>query len=238
MIEAPTRCHHGFMGAAVGVDGCSAGWIAVVLRPGERAQAHFLARIDELAAAVPDAAMVGVDIPIGLPNTGRRQADVQTRLALGPRRSSIFFAPVRAALAAATHAAGTAASVRLTGSGMSRQSFALAAKIFEVEEWLPRAPCPVHEVHPELSFATMLCAPAAAGKKSWAGMIQRREILDRNGIRLDYIDSRAAVAAATDDMLDAGAAAWTAIRLQAGTAGSLPDPPETDGDGREMAIWF
>lgn len=224
--------------AAVGVDGCGTGWIAVVLRPGEPAQAHYLARIDELAAAVPDAAVVGIDMPIGLPELGRRQADVLARVALGPRRNSIFFAPVRAALAAATHATGTATSVRVTGSGMSRQSYALAAKIFEVEQWLPRAPCPVHEVHPELSFATLLGAPAFAGKKSWAGMIQRREVLARNGIRLDHVIGPAARHAATDDMLDAGAAAWTAARLLAGTAGSLPDPPETDRDGRPMAIWF
>ena len=221
----------------MGVDGCSTGWVAVVLRPGERADAHYLARIEELAVVVPDAAVVGVDMPIGLPESGRRQADVFARVALGPRRSSIFFAPVREALTAVTHAAGTAASVRLTGSGMSRQSFALAEKILEVEDWLPRAPCPVYEVHPELSFAALLGAPAAAGKKSWAGMIERREVLARNGIRLDHIPGPAAVRAATDDVLDAGAAAWTAARLLAGTARSLPDPPEIDRNGRAMAIW-
>ncbi len=228
----------GIVATAVGVDGCGTGWIAVVLRPGEPAQAHYLARIDELTAAVPDAAVVGIDMPIGLPESGRRQADVLARVALGPRRSSIFFAPVRAALAAATHATGTAASVRLTGAGMSRQSYALAGKIFEVEQWLPQAPCPVHEVHPELSFATLLGAPAGAGKKSWAGMIQRREILGRHDIRLDHVTGPAARYAATDDMLDAGAAAWTAARLLAGRAESLPDPPEIDRDGRLMAIWF
>ena len=123
---------------AVGVDGCRAGWIAVVLRT--TTEAHYLPTIADLTDVVPDATAVAIDIPIGLPDSGRRLADVEARRFLGPRRNSIFFTPVRAALEASPHHLATALSLRLTGWGISRQSYALAEKILEVEAWLPGAP--------------------------------------------------------------------------------------------------
>lgn len=210
----------------VGVDGCRSGWIAVVLDgDGAFAGAHHLPRIDAVAQAVPGARVIAIDIPVGLPRAGRRPADTAARRFLGPRRSSVFFTPVRAAVEAATHAEATAASLRETGAGLSRQAYALARKILEVERWLPTAPCPVYEVHPEVSFAVMLGAPARASKKTWAGLVERRRALVAAGIDLDGADGPAATAAAVDDMIDAAAAAWTARRLAAGTARSFPAGP-------------
>jgi predicted RNase H-like nuclease len=223
--------------AAVGVDGCPSGWIALALRPGQRPEAHFLASIRALAAAVPDARVVAIDIPIGLPESGRREADVLAREFLGPRRQSVFFAPVREALASATHAAATAASTRLTGSGVSQQAYALARRIFEVESWHAEAPCPVFEVHPEVSFAVLTGAPARARKQSWAGMVERRTALSAAGIHLDGITGTASVQANVDDLLDAAVAAWSARRLLGNAARSFPEPPEIDGRGQRIAIW-
>jgi predicted RNase H-like nuclease len=42
---------------------------------------------------------------------------------------------------------------------------------------------------------------------------------------------------AADDLLDACVVAWTAARYAAGTAYSLPDPPEVFSDGIPAAIW-
>jgi len=94
-------------------------------------------------------------------------------------------------------------SVQLTGAGISRQAFALSPKLLEVDAWMSRAPCPVYEVHPELSFALLLGAPAAAPKKSWAGMAERRRALDGAGLNLDDVGGEAATRAGVDDMLDA-----------------------------------
>lgn len=221
----------------MGIDASSPGWIAVVLRPGGVVEARHLATIGELPAAVPDAEVVGIDIPLHLPAHGRRRAEVEARRTLGARRSSLFFTPSREALAAATHAEATALAAAATGHGVSRQSYGLAAKVFEVEAWLGSAPCPVHEVHPELSFAHLLGQPAGAAKKTWAGMVERRAALAGVGIDLDQVGQAAASRAAVDDMLDAGAAAWTAIRLLAGTARPYPDPPEMGPDGTSTAIW-
>jgi predicted RNase H-like nuclease len=48
-------------------------------------------------------AVVAIDIPIGLPDTGRRQADLEARAVVGPRWRSVFLSPVRAALQADDH---------------------------------------------------------------------------------------------------------------------------------------
>ena len=221
----------------VGVDACKGGWIAVALREGRGAEACYLPEIEALADAIPDAEVVAIDIPIGLPLTGRRAADIEAKAILGPRRNSVFFTPVRAALEAPDHATASKLSTELTGAGMSQQSFALRKRIFEVERWLPDAPCPVWEVHPEVSFTFLMGASASASKKSWAGMIERRNALLDAGIDLERVSGAAGVQAAVDDMLDAGAAAWTAKRLLEGTAHSIPNPPEFDTSGRAIAIW-
>jgi predicted RNase H-like nuclease len=222
----------------VGIDGCRSGWIAVVIDHAGRVRAHHLHLIDDVLAVAPDADVIAIDIPIGLPMAGRRQSDLAARDFLGVRRNSIFHTPVRAALEAATHSEATAASLRMTGFGLSQQSYALRRKIIEVEQWLPSAPCPVFEVHPEVSFAVLLGAPAAASKKTWAGMRQRWRGLTAAGIDLEALDvGKASVAASVDDMLDAAVVAWTARRIAAGTARSFPDPPETGTAGRALAVW-
>jgi predicted RNase H-like nuclease len=208
---------------AVGVDGCKDGWIAVALRPGG-ADVHFLPTIDRLAVAVPDATVIGIDIPLAIPDRGPRTAELAARAALGPRRSSIFVTPPRAALAAPTHAEATKLAKDLCGSGCSQQAWRLAPKIFEVEQWQSHAP--LYEVHPELSFATMLGAPARANKKTWAGMVERRTALLGAGINLDDAPPEPATKAAIDDMLDAGAAAWSAQRILAGSAVAFADPDD------------
>ncbi len=221
---------------AVGIDGCRVGWIAVALFETEVGVYH-LPTIAALTDVVPNPTAVGIDIPIGLPDAGRRRADVEARLLLGPRRHSVFFAPIRAAVESATHGAATELSVRITGSGVSRQAHNLAKKILEVETWLRDAPCEVWEVHPELSFAQLMGKPARAPKKTWAGMMERRNALASAGISLDGAPYEAGIHASVDDVLDAGAVAWSASRLLDGTARPVPDPPPEGAGGRLIAIW-
>ena len=222
---------------AVGGDGCAAGWIGVVLRREAAPQGVFAATLDDLARQVPDAAGFGVDIPIGLPASGQRRADLAARLALGPRRASVFITPVREALTADTHARATEVSRELTGKGISRQAYGLAPRILEAEAWVADVRVPVWEVHPELSFATLLGNPARASKKTWSGMRERVVALRAAGIELDGLGD-AGGHAAVDDVLDAAVAAWSAQRLLAGHGLSYPDPPEVDErTGRQVAIW-
>jgi len=198
----------------------------------------MLSTIDDIARAVPDAAVIAIDIPIGLVERGQRRADLEVRALLGRRRSSLFMTPVRAALEAASHAEGTSLSVAAGEPGVSRQAYGLRARIFEVERWLPTAPCRVCEAHPELCFTELRGgAPPSASKKTWHGMIERRAALSAAGITLDDIDPSVGSLVPVDDLLDAAATAWTATRLLAGTARPLPDPPQDDGAGGRIAIW-
>ena len=223
----------------LGVDGCKTGWIAVALADGKDPEAHYLPTIGALEPLASGADAVAIDIPIGLPTAGPREADLLARRFLGARRSSVFLAPVREAIVAQTHALATQAALARTGTGISQQAYALGRKILEVERWLPSSPWPVYEVHPEVSFAVLLGAPARASKKTWAGMVERRNALQAAGIDLDQIsaDSGAATRASVDDMLDAAVAAWSAGRIARGAARSFPNPPELDASGNRVAIW-
>src|SRR5690606_24689312 len=86
----------------LGVDACGAGWIGI--SPGDTGVAAYVAADLEALVARADSdgrvSVVAVDIPIGLPDRGRRRADILARARLGPRRSSLFITPVRDALAA------------------------------------------------------------------------------------------------------------------------------------------
>lgn len=223
--------------AVVGVDGCSAGWIAVVLRYGRDVEALYAPTLVELSRRVPDARVFAVDIPIGLRTGARRRADEEARRLLGPRRSSVFFTPIRAALEAPTHADATRRSLELTGEGISQQAYRLGPKILEAERWCRDARPPVWEVHPEVSFTLLLGHPACAPKKTWAGMEERRAALAAEGIHLDRL-GEAGTSAAVDDVLDAAVAAWSGRRLVRGEAISLPARPEKDpATRRPVAIW-
>ena len=221
----------------MGIDGCAAGWVGVALREGSPPEGVFGATLPELARQVPDAAGFGVDIPVGLPARGERGADLAARAALGARRSSVFSTPVREALTAATHASATQVSRELTGKGISRQAYGLARRILEAEAWVAGLELPVWEVHPELSFATLLGHPARASKKTWAGMRERLAALEGAVIELGDLDG-AGGRAAVDDVVDAAVVAWSTRRLLAADGVASPDPPEIDGlTGRQVAIW-
>ena len=101
---------------------------------------------------------------------------------------------------------------------------------------LARSDPRIREVHPEVSFRAMNELRALRyRKKSAGGALERLELLRAHGIELGELEAAASVP--LDDVLDAGAAAWSAQRVALGAARSLPDPPEQI-EGRDVAIWF
>jgi len=223
----------------LGADACRAGWVGIALSDdGVRAYVH--AEIDGLVAlALADGtlAAAGIDIPIGLADAGLRQADVLARRAAGPRWASVFVTPVRQALMVPDHRQASALNKQLTGSGISRQAFNLRAKILQVDRWLPAAPCPVLEVHPELCFAEMAGAPLTDSKSTWAGASTRCQLLAGHGIELSGGLGLAGRQVGVDDVLDAAAVAWTVRRFAAGAARCIPAEPERFSDQIDCAIW-
>jgi predicted RNase H-like nuclease len=222
------------MDTVLGVDACKSGWVGIAWSGGT-VTPHFAPTIGELADAAGPLAVMAIDIPIGLPDRGRRLADQQAREFIRPRQSSVFLTPVRATLGIRQHSRANAVSLQHTGQGMSIQAFSLLPKIQEVDDWLPKAPCRVVEIHPEVSF-TQLAGRPLAPKKTWAGAEHRRQLLTEVGIVLTGPLGEAGKAA-VDDVLDAAIAAWSARRVHLGAALSFPAPPEVLGDGTEAAIW-
>ncbi|HEX9352526.1 MAG TPA: DUF429 domain-containing protein [Streptosporangiaceae bacterium] len=226
----------------LGVDACRAGWIGIALsaRDPQPYVAPAIRELMQQAAADGPLRVIAIDIPIGLADTGRRRSDQLAREALGRRWPSLFITPVREAVQAGEFAAALDASRRLAGEGISRQAFALGAKILDVDRWLrdvPGPPARVVEAHPELSFAQLAGVPLAVRKSTWAGAELRRALLAAAGITLAGDLGLAGEQAGVDDVLDAAAAAWTARRVSQGRARCLPDPPETFSDGLPSAIW-
>jgi len=229
----------------VGVDGCPAGWVAVALDGGgwsERVHATF----GDVLAAYPEAVAVGVDMPIGLAAEGARRCDGLARARLGPRRASVFTPPSRRLLALVEDAGDYREANRrcrdALGHGIGAQAFNIHGKIREVDALVtPDLQARVREVHPELCFTAMRGAPCAWSKRTAAGAAERWAALRAGCVWLarDGGPPRPPAGAAPDDLLDALAAAWTAVRIANGTAESIPeDGPELDPRGLRMEMVF
>ena len=222
----------------LGVDGCPGGWVGAVLVPGApRPRVVVAPTIEQLVETVRadlDVQVVGIDIPIGLPDSTIRQADVLARRALPGRASSVFTTLTRPAYLAADRAAADAVNRGLSGQGVGAQAFALRAKILEVDAWLRTRPTvEVVEVHPEVSFATM-AGGVLPGEAHPEGQQARLDALAAAGIARPSVLKGSGYAA--DDVLDACAVAWSAHRRATGDARLLPDPPEVFSDGIRAAI--
>ena len=222
----------------VGADVYEGSWVFVRLEDGAFAAAEIYANFaDGVEKFAVNSAVIGVDIPIGYPapRALRRAADREARVMVGPRRASVFPAPHPGIFGAANWEAAKNLSQQLTGRGLSRQSFALVPKIVEVQQ-VAAQDARVYEVHPEVSFRELAGFPLAS-KKTWNGHTQRRALLANAGIVIPDGLGPAGIAAA-DDILDAAVAAWSANRIAQGVATSLPNPPEHDASGRQVAIWY
>ena len=143
----------------VGVDGCTGGWFSVGLN-GNGYELNVFPTFGELLTCYSKARLILVDIPIGLPNgADRRHCEVEARGHLGnPRNTSVFTAPTRQTVIQAEQAPRNYADAlkierqATGGRGISRQAFAIAPKIAEVDNTLPRRAPQVREVHPEILF--------------------------------------------------------------------------------------
>jgi predicted RNase H-like nuclease len=218
-----------------GIDGYGRGaWIAVVLDRGRFHRALPGRSLDDLLPQLQECAVLAIDIPIGLPDSGPRHADQLSYALLGPRRSSVFPTPPRAVLEAGSFEAANAIARESLGRGISLQAYGLRSRILEAERQI-RAGRNLIEVHPEVSFATLAGQPLAWSMSSWRGAPLRRSLLDNAGIVLPA-DLGPANHVPVPDILDAAVAAWSAQRFAYGLHTSLPNPPMVYSDGLPSAI--
>lgn len=244
----------------VGVDGCKGGWFCVGFDDDGDYGAGVAATFADLLDAVPDAELVLVDIPIGLPEgPGGRQADFVARSLLDHphRKSSVFPTPTRQTIKQAKrrpkdYEAAASVSRRSSGKGLSRQAFAIAPKIAEVDHVLAvrirNANPVVREIHPEICFWALNGGEAMSyGKKSREGKVERLRTLRQYDEEADELAVWASSnfpkrQVALDDILDTLAAAITA-RLACILPSGLrtaPTNPPTDAKGltMEMVYWL
>lgn len=226
-----------------GADGCSAGWVVIGK---DTATGALSWRLCANAAALlqrrPFAQVTAIDIPIGLPDSGPRACDQAARRVLSPlRHSSVFSAPIRPVLAAASYAHACRLRFKIEAKKISQQAWNIVPKIKDVDTVLqadPRLQRRVREVHPEVSFARLAGGPLAHSKKTAAGQAERLALLRPFFGR--YVDlalaDRRELRAQVDDVLDAFVVLWTAERIASGQAERLPPHPETDRMGLRMEI--
>jgi predicted RNase H-like nuclease len=226
-----------------GVDACRRGWVAVSLAAvslaadGPAVTVRVGPSLGALLAPDLDPAgttIVGIDMPLGLLEAGWREADRAARGLLGPRRSSVFAIPPRAVWAQTSYPAANRRCRELTGQGFSAQAWGLRAKLLEANQYRQTCGHPLYEVHPELAFGAMAGAPLAASKHTAPGRDERRRLLAQAGLEIPP----ATPATLIGDILDAAAVAWSARRIAAGQAVTVPAIPQHDDQGAEIAIRF
>lgn len=222
----------------LGLDGCPSGWVAVVMADGVVAHVQVVATLRD-ALGLVRAQAVGIDMPVGLVD-GPRETDAAARALLPGRASSVFSTAPRAVVAGhvdgtlTSHAEATARSVEVTGAGLSQQAWRLVPKMAEVEA-LAGEGVELTEVHPELAFATVAGAPLPR-KRSWPGLMLRRELLVDLGIHLPArFDGD--TDAAPDDVVDAAICAWVADGIVAGAPLlRVPEATSQVAHGRPIVI--
>jgi predicted RNase H-like nuclease len=223
--------------AVIGIDGCPGGWIGAGVEA-DGALTWLVLPLDlPVADLAEQAAAMAIDIPIGLPASGRRAADVAAQQFLTPgAASSVFFTPVREVLHADSYTDACSTAREATGKAISQQTWAIVPRIRSIDAaMIPALQDRVIEAHPEVSFRVMDAA-VTQSKKTGRGVGERIAAL-RGFVDAVEALTHAPTRIPLDDLLDALACAWTARRWSSGVAVSLPeDADDYDERGLRMRI--
>lgn len=177
-----------------GIDAAKAGWVAVSIQDGQFSWT-IAPSLDEIECGT----RTYIDMPIGLEEDKRRAVDQLLREELKPgRTSSVFNAPLRAALEQAGYPEANEYSKQQAGFGLSKQAWYLLPKIQQVRNCYRPG---MVESHPEVCFARLTGHPARHSKRTVEGMAERAELLRRYGCPA-YWDLNVR-GVATDDWIDA-----------------------------------
>jgi predicted RNase H-like nuclease len=219
----------------IGVDGCHGGWIAVTIE-GPVRRCELLRRFADIERLSADRVLV--DMPIGLPESGYRDCDVEARKMLGDARSRVFLGARRRLLSflPVGYAEANSWARADNEKGISRQLWCILPKIADVDAFVtPEKQAWLLEAHPELTFQRFNGESLPFSKKKPAGRRQRRDLVARAGF--EEFDAwlglylRKDVSA--DDLLDACILAHAASDPR-----RVECPRATDTRGLAMDIWF
>ena len=232
----------------VGVDGCKKGWFVVKLTDGVEWETGVFETIDAIWAKFRNAAVILIDIPIGLKDDGpnERECDIVARKFLGSKRaSSVFRPPCRKAVYSSM---GQASDVnfKVTGKYLPRQTLNILRKIREMDQFLSvhkSAGAVIRENHPEICFWALAGhRPMKHRKRKERGFLERKAVLEyvfpsSKGIIEDASKTYKLKDLAKDDILDALAAAITA-KMGFGVFSTIPGIPQVDSKGLPMEMVY
>ena len=201
----------------IGLDGASSGWIASIgsSRNKRLSTIKFSEELDKLLLDYPDSVVV-IDMPIELNEKNYfRECDVLAKKYLGKEfQSSIFIPPLKRVLRCTTYQDANELSKKITGKGLSKQSWNLKSKISEVQE-ISKLSNKIYEGHPECSFKMLKNETRKAKKKSVSGIFERLDLLKRAG--LDPLSASLKLennsSIRIDDVLDSMVLFITALRI-------------------------
>ena len=241
----------------VGVDGCRAGWFSVGLSRDGEYELNVFPDFTSLLEHYDTAELILVDIPIGLPEgPGGRDCDREARKKLRwPRMTSVFPTPTRCTVEKAfefpkDRKAADGIEQRCAGKGLIIQAFSIAPKIAQVDRVMvgrrEDETSQIREIHPEVCFWALNKRTAMSSRKQRVeGREQRLKVLRKAKPNSKKIYNEACFKflrkdVARDDILDALAAAITALRGTVGDAlQTLPETPPRDPKciPMEMVFW-
>ena len=240
------------MARYVGVDWASRGWLTVAT-DGNDCTARVHPSIHSVWFTHCDAEVILVDVPIGLPESQRRECDRQAKAFLGDRSSSVFWTPCRAAVEAPPYEQAKQANENCRGDSLSSQAWGLIPRIQEVDRLLRDevdAETTILESHPEVCFAALYDGESIPSKHDDDGIEARRAVIERfddsiAGVYERFESSldaqppwaRRIGESNRDDLLDAMILTLTA-KHGAGNFRTLPDEPPLDAEGLPMQIVY
>lgn len=167
----------------VGIDGCPAGWIAIICKDSDWSYGVF-SSIEELVFEISDADYYLIDMPMGLgDNNITRNLDSSMKKLLRPRHSTIFQAPCRQVLDAENYNDANRINRHILGKGLTIQSWNIVPKIREIDDFLRNTDTfreRFYESSPELCFAGFNDGEPLKTKKSRPeGKTERKSIISK-----------------------------------------------------------
>ena len=231
----------------IGVDGCPFGWVSSYKEDQIKWKFAIFPTIEQLWYTFSNVKLIMIDIPIGLRDKGNepRLCDKVARKYLTrSRSSSIFPTPCRSATYASSYIYANVINRKLTGKGLSKQTWNITSKIKEVDVLLRndlKARQTLIESHPELCFSALSnSTPMKHYKKTEAGINERILVIESfcknpkkilNKVILQFSKKELSI----DDILDA----W--ILAISGSKGRsnlrfVPDNFEYDSEGLPMRM--
>lgn len=230
-----------------GIDGCKSGWVLMLHSDKGLYFGGVFRTLTELYLEIPIIDRTFIDMPMGLSSAGHlRTLESLIRRELKGRSSTVFNAPTREAIYAATYEEASQINERIEGKKLSKQTYNIMEKIRELDLFLSRHDSIDHciESHPELCFKHLNEGQVVLSRKTTKqGQEERLSILVRHepNVRTIYenaLRSTLRKHVKADDLIDALCLCISNRLCGPDQVPNITDPLEKDARGIPMRIGY